>query len=100
MRLFINHDQMPHDSKHDINIEAARLQKFIADFAMDFIKCLTRTSVYTADHPAAAETAEEAYRKFKALTLNKDEIAFIISSYVDYNDIFIEGILSEPIKLF
>ncbi|MBM4388308.1 MAG: hypothetical protein FJ088_11250, partial [Deltaproteobacteria bacterium] len=44
-------------------------------------------------------TAEEAYRKFKALTLNKDEIAFIISSYVDYNDIFIEGILSEPIEL-
>ncbi len=77
----------------------AELKPLLADFALHFIRTLLQTSYYNEAHPVHREGVRETFRLLERVQRFASEISFVASSLHDAEDIFIQGVLAEPISL-
>jgi HEAT repeat protein len=86
----------PDESKPDV--DEATLNK-VSEFIVSFTQALLRTGYYTSDHPESEKARAGLYTKFRELTLEKGEFAFLSQEKSETKRIIVEGMLPEACDL-
>ena len=82
--------------------EVERLQKLqikLTDFVLHLIQAFLRTGYYTPDHPESKRAKEGLYQRFRELFEEEDELAFLVREEQERQEILVEGVLPEALKL-
>jgi hypothetical protein len=86
----------PDESRPDV--DEVTLNK-VSEFIVSFTQALLRTGYYTCDHPESEKARAGLYTKFRELTLEKSEFAFLTQAKSEKERIIVEGMLPEACDL-
>jgi hypothetical protein len=75
------------------------LAKDLTDFTLEFVRAVTKSSYYTADHQEAGKAKLGLYAAFTALVTDHPEITFYVRKAGEKCSILVYGIFDEPTDL-
>jgi hypothetical protein len=75
------------------------LAKDLTDFTLEFVRAVTKSSYYTADHQEAGKAKLGLYAAFTALVTDHPEITFYLRKAGEKCSILVYGIFDEPTDL-
>jgi HEAT repeat protein len=75
------------------------LAKELSDFTLEFVRAVTKSSYYTADHQEAGKAKLGLYNAFTALVGDRSEVTFYARKAGEKSSILVYGIFEEPTDL-
>ncbi|UCE52953.1 MAG: hypothetical protein JSV31_27475 [Desulfobacterales bacterium] len=88
----------PTSEKKDLTLQEREKIKPVAEFIMDLTKAILRSGHYSDDHPDSASAKRSLYDAFQNSLWDSSEIMITIQETRERTDIFIGGILDEPVN--
>jgi hypothetical protein len=75
------------------------LAQELTDFTLQFVRAVTKSSYYTADHQEAGKAKLGIYASFRALVADRPEVTFYARKVGERYSILVYGIFQEPTDL-
>jgi len=75
------------------------LAQELTDFTLQFVRAVTKSSYYTADHQEAGKAKLGLYAAFSSLVAERPEITFYARKVGERSSILVYGIFDEPTEL-